>query len=151
PFSVAAKGPVVELNGAAGGVFTLELQAGSSGSTIRGLVINGAPGEAIRLRTSNNVVAGNFLGTNPAGTAGGPGSWTGVRVTGAHGAADNNRIGGTTAADRNLISGNSVDGVQISGGAGGASSTLVRGNYIGTDLTGSVAVPNSLQGVALFI
>ena len=51
---------------------------------------------------SDNVIAGNYLGTNTAGTA--AGSTT---------ASDNDRIGGTTAADRNVISDNTVDGVQM--------------------------------------
>ena len=41
--------PIIELNAASGGANTLSLQSGSSGSTIRGLVINRAPGRAIRL------------------------------------------------------------------------------------------------------
>jgi hypothetical protein len=151
PFSITGAGPVIEVNGAAGGTFMLDLQAGSSGSTIRGLVINQVSGEGIRLRTPNNIVAGNFLGTNPAGTGGGPGNWTGVRVTGGLGAADNNRIGGTVAADRNVISGNFVDGVQISGGAFGAANTLVQGNYIGTDVTGTKNVGNAINGIAVFL
>jgi hypothetical protein len=143
--------PVIELNGAATTV-VLDLEPGSSGSTIRGLCINRSPGWAIFLfSTSNNVVAGNFLGTNLAGTSTtGLGNLVGVRVTGGATPADNNRVGGTAAADRNLISGNTVDGVQVDGGTGGAANTLIQGNYIGTDVNGTADLGNTNQGIAIF-
>ena len=64
---------------------------------------------------------------------------------------NDNRIGGTVEADRNLISGNTVDGIQMNGGDGrGHSNNLIDGNYIGVDVTGTVAVGNTNQGVAMF-
>src|SRR5262249_52751147 len=50
------------------------------------------------------------------------------------GTAANNVIGGTTAAARNVVSGNAGDGVQVSGS--GATANVVLGNYIGTDVNG---------------
>ena len=105
--------------GAGAGAYGLDLQAGSSGSTIRGLCINRCSARAIRIQgSSNNVIAGNFLGTNLAGTAAGPGNSSGIFIGSGASATptNNNRIGGTAAADRNIISGNTVDGVQIDGG-----------------------------------
>ena len=59
-------------------------------------------------RQCNNVtIAGNFLGTNPAGTAQGCVGAFGIRQT----AGDNNIFGGPAAADRNLISGNVQGGI----------------------------------------
>jgi hypothetical protein len=147
------EGPVIELDGASGSTTTLDLQAGSSGSTIRGLVINRAPppsGNAILVRSSNNVIAGNYLGTNVAGTAAGPGNGVGVRISGGAGAANDNRVGGTTPADRNVLSGNALDGVMISGGSGGAANNVVQGNYIGVDPSGTLDVGNTNQGIAVF-
>ena len=146
-----AGGPVIEVVGNSVGTDTLNLQAGSSGSTIRGLVMNGSPSHPVRLRSSNNVVAGNYFGTNVAGTAPGPGNLTGVRIGDPALTTDNNRIGGIVPADRNVISGNVVDGVQISGGSGGAANNLVQGNYIGVDVTGTQDLGNGLQGVAVFL
>jgi len=142
--------PVIELNGTSGGT-TLDLRAGSDGSTIRGLCINRSPSNAIRiLGSSNNVIAGNFLGTNLAGTAPGPGNFVGVYVGGSGGASNLNRVGGTALADRNVISGNTNDGVQINGVPGTANGNLVQGNYIGVDVTGTLDLGNTNQGVAIF-
>ena len=138
--------PVIELSGAsAGSASGLVLDAGSSGSTIRGLAINRFSLSAIRiLNSSNNTVAGNFLGTSAAGTAA-LGNQVGVYLTGG---SSNNVIGGSTAADRNIISANTVDGVQIFGA--GTSGNLIRGNVIGLDITGTVDLGNTNQGVAIF-
>ena len=124
----------------------LELASGASGSTIRGLCINRSPEAAIHVVDSaNNVIAGNFLGTDLAGTTtAGFGNIAGVNIHG--GASTSNRVGGTAAADRNIISGNTVDGVQIISG----SNNLVQGNYIGTDMTGTLNRGNTNQGVAVF-
>ena len=54
-------------------------------------------------------------------------------------------VGGTTAAARNIISGNAYGVViQSANGTGDA----VEGNYIGTDITGTVALGN-LHGVTI--
>ena len=60
----------------------------------------------------------------------------------------NNRIGGTAAADRNVISGNSDDGIRIDGA--GADNNLVQGNYIGLAVNGTAALGNAGHGVAIF-
>jgi len=147
--------PIVELNGTSVLVNTSALTltgAGSSFSTIRGLVIDQFPGTGAAIRvlagSSNNVIVGNYLGTDPTGTLA-RGNAVGVFIQGtAVNPASNNRIGGTTAAERNIISGNRVDGIQINGA--GATGNLVQGNYIGLDVTGTVALGNTNQGVAIF-
>jgi hypothetical protein len=123
---------------AGGNALTLS-GAASSGSTIRGLVINRSPGVAIRilLGSSNNVIAGNFLGTDLTGTVA-SGNAVCVFIQ-----TSNNRAGGTTAADRNIISGNTVDGIQINGV--GATDNLLQGNYIGLDVTGTAALGNTTR------
>ena len=137
--------PLIEINGNNAVTDALVLNAGGSGSTIQGLAINRFTGNAIQLNgSSNNVIKGNFIGTNAAGTAG-LGNRVGVDITGT---ATNNVIGGTTAADRNLISANTNDGLTIRGV--GASNNLVRGNYIGLDVTGTVDLGNSAQGLSIW-
>jgi len=89
---------------------------------------SGAPG---------NLVQGNFIGTDVTGTVALGNSGTGVAVGGS-----NNTIGGTIAGARNVISGNGSDGV--SPGVG----NLIQGNFIGTDITGTIALGNGGDGVA---
>ena len=137
---------MIELNGAgAGAAAGLTLAAGSSGSTIKGLADQSLrAGRHPDHASSNNVIAGNFLGTNAAGTAG-LGNLVGVSIILG---STNNTIGGTTAADRNIISANTVDGIQIRNA--GTSNNVVLGNYIGLDVTGTVDLGNTNQGVAIF-
>ena len=58
-----------------------------------------------------------------------------------------NTIGGTAAGAGNVISGNTDDGVEITGT--GTTGNVVAGNYIGTDVTGTVALGNGLDGVEI--
>ncbi|HEX8148633.1 MAG TPA: Calx-beta domain-containing protein [Pyrinomonadaceae bacterium] len=136
--------PLVELNGAGAGGAASGLTITSGGCTVRGLTINRFGGHGIRLVSSGfNTVAGNFIGTNAAGTAAQANAGSGISID----VSPNNNIGGTTAAERNVISGNAGHGVLI--GGANSNSNRVRGNFIGTDLTGSVALGNSGSGVAI--
>jgi hypothetical protein len=103
----------------------------------------GIPGAGVAILgfggTSGNLVQGNLIGTNKDGTAALGNGW-GVLIR--DGAADNT-IGGTTPEARNLISGN-AEGVVLNAAA---SHNTVAGNYIGTDLSGTAAVGNSIVGI----
>ena len=57
-----------------------------------------------------------------------------------------NRIGGTSPGERNIISANGADGVNL---LCQVSENLVIGNYLGTDINGKVALPNFYNGVAV--
>ncbi len=136
---------VIEIEGSAFsfGENGLVLGAGSDGSTIRGLVMNRWPGPAIQATNSgNNTIAGNFLGTDPSGTVArvnaNPGVAMGVYIVGA--SISNNVVGGTTPADRNLISGNPLGGVQTLYGT----AHKIQGNFIGTDVTGTLPLGNAI-------
>src|SRR3989442_1398523 len=117
-------------------------------STVRGLVINRFPGSGLFLHASGNLIAGNFLGTDADGTTALGNLGMGILAID----SPNNVIGGTTAADRNVISGNGFFGVSITRGFFSglpASGNVVLGNYIGTDVTGAVALGNHAQGLAI--
>lgn len=111
-----------------------------SGNGANGVLIQGAAATGI-------VVLGNFIGTNLAGAAAIPNAGSGVSITGIGGLGNpsNNTVGGTTAAARNVISGNGVAGVTISNGAAGS---VVHGNFIGPTSAGTVAIGNN-NGVAI--
>ena len=88
----------------------------------------------IELLSDDNVVQGNLVGTNAAGTAAVPNT-VGVHVeTG----SDRNRIGGTAAGEGNVISGNTEDGVLIDPAATGND---VEGNVIGLNAPATRAGP----------
>ena len=91
-----------------------------------------------------DVVAGNDIGTNAAGTGAIANGNDGVEI--ANGASKNT-IGGAAAGAGNVISGNTNDGVQIVGS--GTSDNVVAGNLIGTNVTGTVAIVNGYNGVQL--
>ena len=106
-----------------------------------GNVISGNNSTGINLFSgTGNQVQGNFIGTNSSGTADVGNSFHGVFVTGA-----SNTIGGSTAAHRNVISGNNSTGVTLSGG--GATGNTVAGNYIGVQADGATALANTSHGV----
>jgi hypothetical protein len=97
-----------------------------------GIVISGVD-------ATGNLIQGNFVGTDITGTIQ-LGNSTGIGLLQASG----NTIGGTTAAARNLISGNGT-GVAISSGGG----NFLQGNFIGTDGSGMTAIPNSIAGIII--
>jgi hypothetical protein len=138
-----AGSPLIELSG----VNTEEvsgLNLRTNNCTIQGLVINGFrfnPDYGIDFTAglwidgSGNVVQGNYIGTDASGTQALGQDQMGVVIA----SGSNNRIGGTAASQRNLISGNGGTGVyvyQLS------SRTVLQGNYIGTDVTGTAALGN---------
>jgi hypothetical protein len=111
----------------------ISIGGGGAGSTIRGLVLNGAFDYTVTVDFSaDNVVAGCFIGTNAAGTAVVPGA----RGVYANGSPDF-RLGGPAPADRNLIAGHSQFNVSIQNGTFDA---IVQGNLIGTDVTGEALI-----------
>lgn len=127
-------------NGSAGGITIINSTSidnvigGSSPGA--GNVISGHSSPAIVANGNGTVIQGNLIGTDVTGVNKIQNS-TGISAFGS-----NIIIGGDTAAARNVISGNNGDGIII-GGAG----NRVQGNYIGTDITGSLALGNTSNGV----
>jgi len=91
--------------------------------------------------TTGNVVAGNFVGPNAAGTASLKNAFDGVEIDNG---ASGNIVGGTTPQARNVISGNSAKSPYGAGVDLRSGGNAVFGNYIGTDKGGSAALPNRL-------
>jgi hypothetical protein len=120
----------------------------SPGNTVGGTtdgdrnIISGHTGTGVLISGTfafGNRILGNFVGTDVSGTRNLANGLNGVEVRG-----PNTMIGGLTAGARNVISGNSIAGVSLwDVGA------LVQGNYIGTDVNGTMAIGNGV-GVDLF-
>jgi len=129
----------------------LDLEAGSDLSTIRGLVITHWNVAGIYINSSRgNTISGNFIGIDQTGTtAAGAAGGVGVLITSdCDEFADENMIGGEFPELRNIISGNGASGIDLGGPDGScAGVTSVEGNYIGTDRTGKLRVPNANHGV----
>ncbi len=92
--------------------------------------------------SNNNSVVANTIGLNAVGTAAVPNGVAGVFINNGAG----NIIGDSSAPARNIISGNESQGVLIFGPSSG---NFVRGNTIGLDPAGAVAIPNQGPGVRL--
>lgn len=89
--------------------------------------------------TSSGTVEGNFIGTtrnggsanaNQSGILVSSGGWT---------------IGGASAAARNVVSGNTRQGLDLHGCSG----CSIQGNFIGTNATGKKPLANGLDGIAI--
>ena len=140
---------LMELNGtgAGAGVNGLTLGTGSGGSTIRGLTINRFAGNGIVVQSNGNTIVGNFVGTNPAGTTRMPNgtfpnSGDGIRVAN----ASNNNIGTTSLADRNVVSGNAIDGIHILGDLiNPATGNMIQNNFVGVAADGKSSVGNRTE------
>ena len=122
---------------------------GNSGNTIGGTasgagnVISGNRWEGISISGSGNTIQGNLIGTNAAGNSALGNGWRGLYVS-----SSNNTIGGTVAGARNVISGNTQDGVSVAGSA--TTGNLIQGNFIGTNSNGDAAIANGGAGVGLW-
>ena len=134
--------PVIELNGTSAGTTAHGLSVTGGTSTVRGFVINRFTGTGyagISLSGAvGNVVQGNYLGTNAAGTAASA-NYQGLLIT-----TSNDTIGGSTATQRNVISGNTLRGILVDNTGLGAASNVIRGNYIGLNAAGTAALANSI-------
>ncbi len=92
--------------------------------------------------TTGNMIEGNSVGMLRTGGVVIPNA-RGIGMTGgAHG----NRIGGTSAASRNVISGNTADGIIIEHDS---HDNLIIGNYIGPDQSGIKGPGNGATGITV--
>ncbi|HKQ08992.1 MAG TPA: pre-peptidase C-terminal domain-containing protein [Blastocatellia bacterium] len=131
---------LVELNGtSAGAADGLSVTTGNC--VVRGLVINRFSRAGINVSSAGaNRIEGNFVGVNATGTAKLANQTNGVSVSSA-----GNTIGGTTAAAKNVISGNVVNGIHVSSGAG----NVIQGNHIGTNAAATAVLGNGNDGVLI--
>ena len=127
---------------------------GASNNTIGGTspssrnVISGNDSSGVEIRgdeATGNLLVGNYVGVNAAGTDTLPNGSHGIHIWGCPG----NTVGGDSPDERNIISGNWEAGVQIFGDSTSAGN-IVQGNYIGTDPGGNAAFGNGIAGVTVW-
>lgn len=144
------------------GAHGVRISSDSSGNTIGGITpeeknVFGGDFQVndralVQIFGSNNLVAGNLMGTDRTGTissTASTGSLYGARLAGP--TANYNTIGGSVEGARNIISGVSGDGIYITstGLATPAHDNLIAGNYVGTDVTGKLKIANSRFGITV--
>jgi uncharacterized repeat protein (TIGR01451 family) len=106
-----------------------------SGNLTVGVTVQGA-------LTTGNIIKGNYIGTDLSGMSDVGNTGSGVLLS-----APSTDVGGVTAAERNIISGNGAHGIYITSADG--TNISVLGNYIGTNATGAGGVANNASGVAI--
>lgn len=105
-----------------------------SGNFVNGVLVTG--------NASGNFVQGNWVGLDVTGNATLGNGATGISVVTASG----NTIGGATAAERNVVSGNGTNGIRL---RTGSSNNSVLGNLIGTNAAGTAVLGNTADGVQI--
>ena len=130
----------VNFNNAGSG---FNFNSGSAGSGISGLSIYGSNSNGITLNDSSITLLKNYIGLNLSGTAGGNAK-NGIYISST---STNNIIGSNpksiSGLYSNVISGNTLNGIQIYGSAG----NKIQGNAIGTNPAGTAAIGNKNNGI----
>ena len=130
--------------------FGIQVNNGASNITIGGTtpaarnLISGNGMQGINFGSGGNggtghLVQGNLIGTDASGGNALAGNQTGIHVA----SSMNVTIGGTTAAARNVISGNGGYGIRLNSGT----NLVASGNFIGTDVTGMGPLGNVNYGI----
>lgn len=115
----------------------------SDNTTIIGNVVSGTSNDAGITLGSIDIalVQGNLIGTDATGTHA-IGNVYGIVTE----AANYVTIGGTTAGERNVISGNDFTAIYLHSSGKG---TQIYGNFIGTDITGTKRLTNNGDGILI--
>jgi len=114
-------------------------------------VISGNPASGIYHvgdNTAFNVTRNNIVGLTPLGTGRLNNRLEGVDF---NGGASDNVVGGTALRERNVLSGNTANGAEVSHGNNVRRNRII-GNFIGTDLSGSFSASytvNSNWGIGI--
>lgn len=102
------------------------------------LVSGNRYGILITANSTGNLLQGNFIGTDVTGTIALGNNW-GIFV---NNQVSNTTIGGTEPGARNIVSGNDSSEIYVFG-----AETLIQGNFIGTDVTGTVKLGVGVLGI----
>jgi len=114
----------------------------NGGHTISNNIISGNSAFGLQINNSiNNSITGNYFGISSDGITPVPNSFHNIQLTNS---ANNNTIGGNTAALRNIISACNQRGISIENNSTG---NIIKGNYIGLDATGGVPKGNIDHGI----
>jgi uncharacterized repeat protein (TIGR01451 family) len=132
-------------NGQAGVLFANASYA-TIGGTIKGTgnLLSGNEGSGIDcfvLGSGNELIEGNLVGVDVTGTHALGNGNHGIRIAGPLDCT----IGGTTAAAANVIGANAGDGINLN--IGPSNGSVIEGNFIGTDVSGTLNLGNNGAGI----
>jgi titin len=102
---------------------------------------NNERGIAIALNAFGNLVQGNWIGLDATGTNIFGNRYAGIGLLN----CTSNLVGGSVPAARNVIAGNRQSGISLSA----ATNSVVVGNWIGVDITGTRALSNLFHGISI--
>lgn len=122
----------------------IEIMGGPQNNIIGGIaaddrnIVSGNNYIGIRIvNSNNNTVIGNYVGVDRTGQYA-LRNYDGISI---EGNAKYNTIGGYSIGERNLVSGNVAYGIPVFGA--GCDNNVIIGNYIGTNVSGTQAIPNT--------
>jgi hypothetical protein len=143
--------PLIELNGNQAGASACGLVVNNAALTVHALIINRFGADGIRVDTPDEEwkscelnVYGCWIGVNAFGNLAAPNGGHGIHLLSSSYTSVHN-IGAAGAANRNVISGNTGDGIHMSSEL--TSLTRVYNNYIGVGANGLTIVGNGGNGV----
>ncbi len=131
------------VSNASGGAIELNANAcrvGGSSAAAR-MIVQTYGTQGVLIAAESCVVQGSFIGTNLTGTSAVSNTGSGVYVTAKHAT-----IGGEAVEERNVISSNSVNGIDLQVGA---DSCTIVGNHVGVDTSGTLSLGNDANGVSV--
>jgi uncharacterized protein (TIGR03437 family) len=141
-------GGTVALGNRSYGVWVIESSDNTIGGTLAAArnLISGNNDIAVLVdkraaAAAGNRVLGNYIGTDVTSNAA-LGNTDGVAVAG----GSNTTVGGTAAGARNIIAANRLSGISIYFDAAG---TVVQGNFIGTNASGTAVLGNAAHGILI--
>lgn len=114
---------------------------------IEGNVISGGGTRGIYLEAGGNfnLIKGNIIGLNAAGTGSVPNINEGIRIDSFGNTIGTEGDGTSDSLERNVISGNTTDGIRLQ--ATTTTGNVIAGNYIGTWTDGTTDFGNGRHGI----
>ncbi len=103
---------------------------------------NNTNGISLTRNSTTNQILGNFIGTNLAGDAAIPNTINGIEIN----ESNNNTVGGSNPGEGNVIAGNTTNGILLTRNS---TTNQILGNFIGTNLAGDAAIPNTINGIEI--
>ena len=140
--------PGIVISGAQAGLGSDGLDLTGNGVRVLALTIDGFSGAGIKIESNGDVIQDCNVGTDSS-VLHAAGNGVGIQITGASSLIGTDGHGGSAQdlLERDVISGNAGSGIWLEGA--GATENVLGGNLIGTDITGTAALPNGQAGVLL--